>query len=140
MNVLVDTCFWYAYYDPRDAKHEVASRLMGYLEGLNIVVPYPTLYETMNTRFAKRKDWMAEFQALLSNNSCQVIADEPYKENALSLAFSHSLHQDRPLSLVDMVLRLMISDVNLKIDAVISFNAEDFIDICIQKNIELITE
>jgi hypothetical protein len=43
------------------------------------------------------------------------------------------------MSLVDITLRLMLDDVNLKIDALITFNVGDFVDVCSAKGIELIS-
>lgn len=138
MNILIDTCFWYAYYDAADDKHKAASELMDHIEKNTVIVPYPTLYETINTRFSKNKEWVDSFKNLLYNNSCQIIQDEEYKKTALELTFNYAIEAKRPMSLVDMLLRLMIDDVNLKIDAVVSFNKRDFIDLCNSKNIELL--
>jgi hypothetical protein len=38
--------------------------------------------------------------------------------------------QARSLSLVDRVLRRALSDVNLRIEALITFNPADFADVC----------
>ena len=37
---------------------------------------------------------------------------------------------NRPISLVDMVIRKMLDDVDLKTDAIITFNPGDFDDVC----------
>ena len=55
MNVLIDTGFWYAYYDGSDEHHQEAQRVMGLLEKHRILIPFPSLYETIDTRFCKRK-------------------------------------------------------------------------------------
>jgi len=41
-------------------------------------------------------------------------------------------------SLVDNVLREMLKDINLRIGILITANEKDFIDICSQRNIEII--
>jgi hypothetical protein len=43
----------------------------------------------------------------------------------------------RALSLVDAVLRLVLVDRNVKIDALITFNPGDFSDICQRSGIEV---
>ncbi|MDZ7760804.1 MAG: hypothetical protein U5L00_11175 [Desulfovermiculus sp.] len=43
----------------------------------------------------------------------------------------------RSLSLVDAVLRLVLVDRNVKIDALITFNPGDFSDICQRSGIEV---
>lgn len=134
MNVLIDTGFWYAYYDGRDSNHKEAQKIMELLEYHHILVPYPSLYETLDTRFCKRKEWVVHFSKLISSSRCILIQDNPYKETTLELSVNSSLNKNRPISLVDMVIRQMIDDINLKTDAVITFNMEDFADICRKKN------
>lgn len=57
----------------------------------------------------------------------------------MNVLIAYSIRLQRPISLVDMILRLMIDDINLKIDAVVTFNAEDFADLCYAKGVELIS-
>lgn len=140
MNILVDTCFWYAYYDPRDEKHYIAKELIDYFEFGNIIIPYPTLYETINTRFSKHTEWIAPFNELIQNEKFKLIDDNDYREIALNQTFEYSIYNKRPISFVDMIIRMMLDDINLKIDAMITFNLEDFIDVCTSKNIEIISE
>ncbi|KAA6338721.1 hypothetical protein EZS27_013303 [termite gut metagenome] len=141
-NILIDTCFWYAYYDDRDVQHHLAIELFEYLGLANaIIIPYPTLYETINTRFSKRKDWIDSFNNILTNNeSVRIINDDEYKEKALKLTFDYSINRKQPISFVDMIIRLMLDDADLKIDALVTFNEKDFSDICYQKNIDLINK
>lgn len=138
MNVLIDTCFWFAYYDPSDNMHQVAVQLMDYLKDKTVLIPYPTLYETINTRFARRNTTVKDFMAFVNSKRCEIIHDDAYKHTALNLSFSYILDSKRHLSLVDTVIRLMLDDVNLKIDAVITFNVGDFSDVCQKRNIELV--
>ena len=77
-NIIVDSGFWYALYDKRDQYHAEANELAEYLELGNIVMPFPTLYESINTRFTKRTDWMKEFERLLELNNVQLIDDSEY--------------------------------------------------------------
>jgi len=139
-NILIDTCFWYALFDARDSNHHKALELVLYLDLGNVILPYPTLYETINTRFTRNKEWVEEFEKVLKNKNVQILEDLEYKENGLALTMDSILNKNRPISLVDMVIRLMLDDVNLKIDYFITFNTKDFIDLCHKKRIELINE
>ena len=139
-NILIDTCFWYALFDARDSNHHKALELEPYLGLGNIILPYPTLYETINTRFTRNKDWVEEFGKILKNKNVQIIQDLGYKEDGLVLTMDSILNKNRPISLVDMVIRLMLEDINLKINYFITFNTKDFIDICHKKRIELVNE
>lgn len=134
MNILIDTGFWFAFYDEADEHHNKAMQIMPYLEKHMILIPYPSLYETINTRFSKRRMWMSSFQSLMISPTCVLIHDEEYKKITLRMTFSTSLDNNRPISLVDMVIRQMLDDVNLKSDAIVTFNPEDFYDVCLRRN------
>lgn len=134
MNVLIDTCFWFAYYDGSDGHHQEAQKIMGMLRHHRILVPYPTLYETIDTRFCRRPEWIDHFNRLINSSQCVLIQDDQYKAQTLALSVDFVLLKNRAISLVDMVIRQMIDDVNLRSDAVISFNSVDFVDICRKKS------
>lgn len=136
-NILVDSCFWYALFDSSDAYHSKAQEMKDDLEYGNIILPYPILYETLNTRFSKRKEWMSSFDRYIRRDTTYLIPDGEYREKALSNTFFYSLERNRPMALVDISIRLMLEDVNLHIDTLITFNAGDFSDVCANKNIKL---
>ena len=130
MNVLIDTGFWYAFYDDKDQYHIKAIGMMSILERHHILIPYPSLYETMDTRFSKRKNWMSHFHSLIMSPRCSLIPDDKYKHETLRITFDSSLERNRPISLVDMVIRQMLDDTNLNVQAIVTFNPEDFSDVC----------
>lgn len=140
MNVLVDTGFWFAYYDNSDSFHQVAVSIMDLLDNHNILIPFPSLYETINTRFSKKKKWMEHFKALINNPNCTLISDDSYKEMTLELSMNSAIEKDRAISMVDMIIRQMLDDVNLRSDALITFNPEDFADVCRKKNKVMISD
>lgn len=138
-NILIDSCFWYALFDSSESYHSKALDMKDYLEFGNIILPYPILYETLNTRFSKRDGWMSIFEEYLKRETTFLVPDTEYREKALSETFSYSLVQKRPMALVDVMIRLMLEDVNLNVNALISFNAKDFVDVCQSNRIELIS-
>ncbi len=137
-NVLVDTCFWFAYFDERDSHYQEAQELMKILNNVNILIPHPVLYETLNTRFVSRKSWMKVFGRLLEKQSTIIISDDQYKTQALNSILKDPTIRKREISLVDMIIRLMMEDVNLNVSTLITFNDKDFFDICWSKGIKLI--
>ena len=139
-NILVDSCFWYALFDSSDDYHSKAQEMKDYLEFGNIILPFPILYETLNTRFSKRERWMSIFEEYMNRKTTFLIPDAEYREQALSNTFFYSLAKKRPMALVDMSIRLMLEDINLNVTTLITFNVGDFIDICASKNIELISD
>jgi predicted nucleic acid-binding protein len=138
-NILIDTGFWIALYDRRDSYNRIANDMFDYLALGNVIIPYPSLYETINTRFAKNMPGMKNFKMLLERTNFQLLDDADYKEFALESAFNFAFNSKRSLSLVDMVIRQMLADERQKIDYLISFNQGDFVDICTRRNIGILS-
>jgi predicted nucleic acid-binding protein len=139
-NILVDSCFWYALFDSSDKYHSKAQDMKDYLEFGKIMLPFPILYETLNTRFSKRGGWMSVFEEYVKKETTFLIPDTEYREQALSNTFFYSLVQKRPMALVDISIRLMLEDVKLNVNTLITFNAGDFIDVCASNGIVLISD
>ena len=139
-NIIVDSGFWYALYEKRDEYHEKAIELVEYLEMATIIIPFPSLYELVNTRFAKRVDYMESFKKIIARENVVLLDDSSYKDTALELTISSSINLKKPFSLVDMIIRLMISDVDMNIHYLLTFNKGDFIDVCLPRNINILSE
>ena len=140
MNVIVDTGFWYSFLGTREqVRHSVAEVVFGKLNNLdaNFLVPFPTLYEAINTKLLKDKyrdkaDWF--LKQLQSNPHFINIPDDEYKE----LAYNKTIEENyRGFSLVDNVIRVMMEDKSLRISALLTFNVEDFIDVASKNGIEI---
>jgi predicted nucleic acid-binding protein len=134
--VLFDSCFWFAFYDAGDEHHEEALILADDLSLDSFVLPWPCLYETLNTRFIKHTLWSKSFQGLLRQRNVRVLEDEPYREAALASVFD--VRTGLRLSLVDAVIREMLADLSLRLDAMVTFNARDFTDVCAKRGIDII--
>jgi len=137
-NLLLDSGFWFALYDSRDRYHDEAQILADLLDFHNLVIPWPSLYETLNTRFVRRQIWLDRFRDYLTRAITVFLADEPYRQNALDSLLGMNF-TGRFLSLVDTVLRLAIDHPYIHIDAIITFNPIDFHEICAAKGVEMIT-
>ncbi|HEY8780855.1 MAG TPA: hypothetical protein VIM16_04505 [Mucilaginibacter sp.] len=133
-SILIDSCFWFSLYDKRDRYHNKAIFLAELIHGNNLLIPWPTLYETINTRFSKNLVWLSGFESYIYKADTFLINDLRYRENALSEIFGST----RPLSLVDRVIRSILSDESLKIDYLLTFNTGDFIDLCNFRRIEIL--
>lgn len=140
MNVIVDTGFWYSFLGTREQeRHSVAENVFYRLvqQETNFLVPFPTLYEAINTKLLKDKyrdkaDWF--LKQLQSNPHFINIPDDEYKE----LAYNKTIEENyRGFSLVDNVIRIMMEDKNLRISALLTFNVEDFIDVASKNGIEI---
>ena len=134
---LLDSCFWIALYEEKDKNHETAQEIAEDIFKTNIVIPWPTLYEFMNTRFTKREENIINFQRIIKNPNTFLIEDNDYRKDSLDIFFRLNLSQ-RKLSLVDIIIRAIIEDKKIKIDTLVTFNPGDFQDICRKKRVELL--
>jgi hypothetical protein len=138
MNCIIDTGFWFGLYDKNDSPeyHKAALRIAPRLETFNkIILPWPSLYETLNTKFIKNPNWRLDFKRRLVSRKYETIDDAKYRENCIENIFSNGRR-----SLVDQIICSMLNDINLKIDVVITFNTGDFDEYCRKCRIEVINE
>lgn len=136
--VVVDAGFWYALYDARDALHDQANAKASHIDSLTLVFPWPTLYETLGTRFVKNRSGIERLAILLKRPNVRFIDDTPYREAALDATLSEARLGTRAISLCDMIIRLMIEDVNVRIHAILTFNKKDFSDVCRSARVEML--
>ena len=120
-NILVDSCFWIALYDHGDQQAERAEAIADQINNENIIIPFPTLYEFVNSRLSRR-DAKVQFEQLLKRPNIQLLSDDKYRESALENFFIKSKHSFSDVSLVDEVLKLIISDIDVKIDYIVTFD------------------
>jgi hypothetical protein len=81
---------------------------------------------------------MARLEAELRSPGIHRIGDEKYREKALDEYFA-TRGRPRPLSLVDRILRAVVADPNVRLDALVTFNPGDFADVCRERRIELLS-
>ena len=136
--ILVDTGFWIALYNERDGYHNDAEELFQLIVDTNIIIPWPTLYETINTRLAKNYKGINKFEKIIKMPNTMLLEDVEYKERALQFSIENSTKAIRPISLVDAIIREIIEDVNINIDYLITYNRGDFIDLCQKRKVEIL--
>ncbi len=111
-NIIADTGFWIALYDPRDRHFHEANQIAESILDQNIFLPWPSLYETINTRFSK--NYMLQFEIFIKRANVNLINDNEFKERALELLFEYSKIGKRTFSLVDIIIREILSDTSYK--------------------------
>ena len=136
-NILIDSCFWFALLTQADQHHSKAKKIEEILDHNKIMLPFPSLYETLNTKFTKQEKCMRIFEEYKKRTNTTLICDTEYRDKALSTTF---FSKNRPMALVDTTIRLMLEDTNLNINALVTFNREDFDDICRKRGIELVSK
>lgn len=123
--LIVDTSFWIALYDSEDNKDKqnLISLIAENIHEYQVLIPFPTLYEFLNTKFS-RTAMVVDFQKEISKHNYVKIDDTEYKEIALNNFFEKSKYQkNEDVSLVDEIIKLMIDDKNLKTDLIITFDS-----------------
>lgn len=144
MNVVVDSCFWFSLLKNRNSDyHNEAVKIYEMLNeiGVYFIIPFPSLYETINTRLMKeghreKARWF--FTQLISNSHFVMESDALYRDMAFQNTISKQ--NDRGISFVDNIIRGMLMDKASHIKALLTFNSKDFADLCYMNNIELINE
>lgn len=138
--ILFDTSFWIALFNERDENYELATIAYDDFESLTFAIPWPTMYEFINTRFAKNISKLNAFEDLLRQPKIELIEDSKYKKVALEFFFSDRNKIKLKLSLVDIVLRSIMDDKSIKVDYLATFNKKDFLDVCLDRSIIIIPE
>ena len=139
-NFVIDTGFWFALFDSIDDHHKQALDIYELIKENNIIIPFPTLYETINTAFSKQFLWMQKFQEIVNQPNITKLYDEQYRDEALVITYSSSIKQKRSLSLVDLIIRLILDDPTVRINYLVTFNVGDFSDVCRRRNIEILQD
>lgn len=136
-SILVDTGFWIALVDQTDQNHQACLDCASVLEDFVILVPWPTIYETMRTRMVRKRAELARFEAILKRPNVEYVDDTTMRLTAMELTFESS-QRGRPLSMVDCLLRMMLENTNIRISHLATFNRRDFADVCHKNRVEFL--
>jgi len=71
----------------------------------------------------------------MARSSTALIQDEKYRNDSLNAVLENT---SRKFSLVDQVIRSMLSDPGLLVHGFLGFNPKDFYDICDSRGIEML--
>jgi predicted nucleic acid-binding protein len=137
---VIDTGFLYALFDKKDQYHIEAASKSSLVEKLPVAIPWPCLYETLNSTFLKNKIQIKRFELLLKRPDVIFIDDREYRDGAYHLTIEWGSQGKRTISLVDMVTRLMIEDPRLRIGYLFTFDPGHFVDVCRKRKIEMLCQ
>ncbi len=138
--ILIDSGYWFGLFDKNDSYHKSANVIADLIIDHKIIVPYPSMYEVLNSKFIKDKQRLTQFEEAMRSENVEFILDEGYRENALINTFSIHRKSVPKISLVDSIIREIIKDINIKIDFLVTFNEKDFKDVCDIRKIDIISE
>ena len=133
--ILADTGFWFALFNEDDKYRSEALKIEDDIQVHSLLIPWPTLYEAIRTKVAKRRDNVLKLKRYIEKPSTFLVEDEIYRKESLEYVLENNI---RHFSLVDHVVRSMLSDRSLRIDGFVSFNPKDFYDVCDARKIEML--
>lgn len=136
--VLVDTGFWFGLLGKGDQHSEEAQAKLETVWNSSYVLPWPILYETLNSNFVKRPSAVTRFESFLKRPNAILLDDTQYRNVSLELVLNSARSEKRALSLVDVVIRMILDDVNVRIDGLVTFNDRDFVDVCRRRRIPIV--
>lgn len=114
------------------------ARSKEWVETCTLIVPWPVLYETINTRLARRPETISRFESLIRRPDAILLDDSPYRQDAYEDTLERAKKPNSPKSLVDSILYAIIEDPNVRIDAMLTFNLRDFGSVCQSNRVELL--
>ena len=144
----VDTCFLIGLCTERDQYYESATTQYEKLferDRNRMVMPWPILYETLRTAKVKDRQGMRKLELcwkqLARWGLLDLVSDCKYREHVIQDCFDElqkDARRQRNLSATDRVIRNVLADRELHIDAMITSNRADFEDVCKLFNRELV--
>lgn len=137
--LIVDSGVWFAMFARRDGHADkVGDKIQLLGKAGTLVVPWPTMYETLCTRFVKDYEGLDKFMEYIDRPNVEMFDSTPYDDAASEMATQSALLRRRPLSMVDCLIRLIIEDPGAEIDALLTLNIADFHDSCEKSNVLLL--
>jgi predicted nucleic acid-binding protein len=135
--VLIDTCFWIALFKPNDPFHKNAKEILAQIDRYYFRLPWPTLYEFINTRLVTTPSRLAQFTRVMASPGIIREDDTKYRERSLKLSIERTSN-DPALSLTDSVIRLMAEDRDLCVDYLVSYDNDLRSSITRNRGIEIL--
>ena len=136
--ILTDSGFWLGLVDTSDQFHTQSTVIADLIENYNIIIPWPCLYETLSTYLARRRSQLVLLEELISRPNISLFDDKDYKDEALRQVLKLNRQAGYTYSLTDGVIREILKDIDVRLHYLVTFNQKDFIDICVQRQIEII--
>jgi predicted nucleic acid-binding protein len=138
MRILIDTGFLIALCDPRDQYRNAALDLYDFIKIHDCILPWPIFYETFRTDYIRKNDALVLFNQFITNTNIEFFDDKNYRDGSLEKLIDSYNKPNKKYSLVDHVLREIITDIDIKVDGLVTFNELDFMDVCSLRKIEIL--
>lgn len=135
---MIDSCYWFGLFDVKDQYKDYSNEVKDIIKGHKLIIPYPSLYEVLNSKFIRNKLALNSIERLIKSGDIILLEDEIYREKALENVYSIYRTRLPQISLVDSIIREILSDKEIKIDALVTYNEKDFKDICDVRRITIL--
>jgi hypothetical protein len=89
-------------------------------------------------RLVRRPDRLVRFDRLLKSPRVFFVDDADFRADAYDLAVESSTNLGRAISMVDMFCRLLVDDVNTRVNALLTTNSVDFRDVCERNGVTIL--
>ncbi len=125
--IITDACFWIALIDSGDKYHTKAAQLYESIRQSRtqrVILPQPILYEVLKTKYVNSV-CAKNFEVRLQKINCKFVSDSKYRCGALKDTIRLASTGKRGISLVDMIIRSMVADSDLRIQSLITLNEKD---------------
>lgn len=140
---LCDSCFIIALADNSEPMHrDSCNYVNSHKKGHYYLIPYPSMFETLSQRMVDNQSAMALLEQMFLKNpdiNIVYISDKRFRDVSLAECLNDSQNIHRHLSFVDTIIRNMVKSKNIRKDGLITFNDNDFRDVCTQNHIEIIS-
>src|SRR5690606_5112840 len=124
--ILIDSCYWFGLFDIKDQYKNYSNEVKDIIKGHKLIIPYPSLYEVLNSKFIKNKIALNTIESLIKSGEILLLEDEEYRQNALENTYSIYRTQLPQISFVDSIIREILSDPKIRIDVLVTYNEKDF--------------
>lgn len=124
--IILDTGYWIALFNPEKEldKQDIVEFVSDLIDENNykIIIPFPTLYEFLDSKLSRKKVGKLNLQKELSKSKYKKVYDNEYREKALKTFTNNFSLNVGDISLVDEVIKEMIIDENLRTDIIVTFD------------------
>lgn len=136
--ILTDSCFWISLVDANDSHSPTAHTLYPDICKQKLIIPWPCMFETLDTRLARNKRAFIGFLDEIKKLDVMYLNDSDYQSKALREIETRNVKGGHSYSLVDCIIREIIKDDTIKLDYFITYNLKDFIDVCSIRGLDIL--
>ena len=137
---LLDSGYIFALLNDDDNYHLEAVEWSNHFSEFTLVLPWPILYETLNTKMMKAfdqdKSLLRTFSDIIELPNVELLSDGEYRRLALEDIRRHERSYEY-ISLVDRILMGIIEDIEVGVRHLFTFDRRDFSEVCARNSVTI---